>query len=48
MRKKRQAESEEYRSGRAARRTQQRIDDASAEDKALDAAVKKSIRQHGP
>jgi hypothetical protein len=48
MRKKREVESDEYRSGRVARRAQERIDDASAEDRALDAAVRDSIKQHGP
>lgn len=48
MRKKREPESEEYLAGRAARRAQERIDGASAEDRALDAAVRDSIKQHGP
>jgi len=42
MRRKREPESDEHRSYRLHRREQ-----ASAEDKALDAAVRKSIKQYG-
>jgi hypothetical protein len=48
MRKKRELETDQDRSDRATRRAQERTDDASAEDKAIDAAVRKSIQQHGP
>jgi hypothetical protein len=47
MRKKRDAESEEHRSERLAKSAQDRIEHASAEAKALDAAVKRSIKLHG-
>jgi hypothetical protein len=48
MRKKREPESEEYLTERATRRARERVADASAEGRALDAAVRDSIKQHGP
>jgi hypothetical protein len=48
MRKKRDLETDEQRTKRAARHARERIETASAEDRALDAAVRRSIHQHGP
>ena len=48
MRKKRDLETEEQRSDRSEQQAQQRIDNAAAEDKAIDAMVKRSIDSHGP
>lgn len=47
MRKKRDPESDEQRSDRLGRNAQDRKDQASAEDKAMDAAVRRSIKQFG-
>jgi hypothetical protein len=47
MRKKRDPESEEQRSGRLEKNAHDRIEQASAEDKALDAAVRRSIKLYG-
>jgi len=47
MRKKRQPESSKSRSDRLEKSIQDRKDEASAEDKALDAAVRNSIMFHG-
>jgi hypothetical protein len=44
MRKKRDPESDEHRTERLEKRTQERIVQASAEDKAVDAAVRQSIK----
>jgi hypothetical protein len=48
MRKKRQEESAEHRSERLERQAQERTARASADDKALDAAVRESIKLYGP
>ncbi len=48
MRKKRDPESEEHRHDRLERQARERIEEASAEGKALDAAVRQSIKLHGP
>jgi hypothetical protein len=48
MRKKRDEQTEEQRNQRSAQQAQQRIDDTAAEDKAIDAMVKRSIDSHGP
>jgi hypothetical protein len=48
MRKPRIAETEEQRRAAADKKAQVRIDDDAAADRALDAMVRKSIRQHGP
>lgn len=45
--KKRRLESSDTRSGRLEKNAQDRKDQASAEDKAIDAAVKRSIEQYG-
>lgn len=47
MRKKREFESYQQLSDRLARNAQNEQDEASAEDKALDAAVRRSIKQFG-
>ena len=47
MRKKRDPESDELRSDRLAKNAQDRREQTSAEDKALDAAVSRSIKQFG-
>ena len=47
MRKKREFESDQQRSDRLARNAQNEREKASAEDKALDAAVRRSIIQFG-
>jgi hypothetical protein len=47
MRKQRDRQSDEDRSERLERKAQDRIDDAWAEDRAMDAAVKRSINLHG-
>jgi hypothetical protein len=47
MRKKRDAESGEHRSERLAKNARDRMKNASAEDDALDAAVRRSIKLHG-
>ena len=48
MRQKRSRETEAQRNERLEKRAQERIGDAAAEDKAIDAMVRQSIRQHGP
>lgn len=47
MRKKREIESDQQRSDRLARNAQIDRDEASAEDRAIDAAVRRSIKQFG-
>lgn len=47
MRKKREPETDEHRSIRGEYEAEQRKEQASAEDRALDAAVRKSIKLHG-
>jgi len=47
MRKKRAQESDEQRSHRLEQSAESRKDEASAEDRALDAAVRRSIKQFG-
>ena len=47
MRKKREPESGEHRSSRLQKHAQHRREQTSAEDKALDAAVTRSIKQYG-
>jgi hypothetical protein len=47
LRKKRDQESDEKRSERSGIKAQQRIDQASAEDEAVHAMVKQSIKLHG-
>lgn len=48
MRKERRLESEHDRNERIERAAQARIEDAAAEQRALDAAVRQSIKLHGP
>ena len=48
MRKPRPPETDEQRSARADRKAQTRSDDSAAADRALDAMVRQSIKQHGP
>ncbi len=48
MRKKRSPETEEQRSERFEKDAQRRIQGAAAEDKDIDAMVKRSIELHGP
>lgn len=48
MRKKRNPESEEQRNERFAKEAERRIQGAAAEEEAVDAMVKRSIRMHGP
>jgi hypothetical protein len=48
MRKKGRPESSKSRSDRLEKRVQDRNDETSAEDEALDAAVRQSITFHGP
>ena len=47
MRKKRDLESDQNRKDRLAKNAQERRDDACTEDRALDAAVRQSIKQFG-
>jgi hypothetical protein len=47
MRKKREAESDKDRSNRLEKTAERRLQQASAEDAAMDAAVRRSIDQHG-
>lgn len=47
MRKKRDPETAERRNERIERLAQGRIDQASAEDKQIDAAIRRSIKLHG-
>jgi hypothetical protein len=47
MRKKREAETDEHRSERLARNAQERVEHVLAEEKAIDAAVRLSIKLHG-
>ena len=47
MRMKREPETDEQRSKRAELRAEERNERSFAEDKALDAAVRKSIKLHG-
>jgi hypothetical protein len=48
MRKKPTPETEEQRNERFAKEAQNRLDDAAASDKIIDAMVKRSIKLHGP
>jgi hypothetical protein len=48
MRKKRSPETEEQRNERIENEAQRRSDDVAAEDNAIDAMVKRSIKLHGP
>jgi hypothetical protein len=48
MRKKRDPENDAARSTRLKRRASERIQQVSAEDKALDVAVRESIKRYGP
>ena len=48
MRKKRDLETDEERSLRLSGKAQQRRDDVTAEDDAVDEMVKRSIEKHGP
>lgn len=48
MRQKRSLETEEQRNQRFERQAHSRIEAGAAEDKALDAMVKRSIEIHGP
>jgi len=47
MRKKRDPESDQQRNDRLAKNVQDRRDEASAEDRAMDAAVRRSIKHFG-
>jgi hypothetical protein len=47
MRKKRDPESDEHRSSRLQMNAQHRREQASAGDEAVDAAVRRSIKQYG-
>jgi len=47
MRRKRDPESDEHRSDRLQMNAQNRREQASAQDQALDAAVRRSIKQYG-
>jgi len=47
MRKKREAESDKDRSDRLEKTAERRVQQASAEDDAMDAAVRQSIDRHG-
>ena len=47
MRKKRDPESDESRFDRLEKNAQERREEASAEDKMLDAAIRRSIAQYG-
>jgi hypothetical protein len=48
MRKKRYPEAEEQRNERLKKEAQGCIENAAAEDNAIDAMVKRSIKLHGP
>ncbi len=48
MRQKRSLETEQQRSDRFEQQVRDRADDRAAEDKALDAMIKRSIEIHGP
>jgi hypothetical protein len=48
MRTKRDPETGKHRSERKEGEARQRIEQAAAEDRALDAAVRRSISQYGP
>ena len=48
MRKSQLAETDEQRSAREDREAQRLRDDSAAEERALDAMVRQSIKQHGP
>ena len=48
MRKKRDEQTDDQRSERSEQQARQRIDNAAAEDKAIDAMVKRSIDSQGP
>ena len=48
VRQKRSLETEQQRHDRFAQQARERAADAAAEDKALDAMIKRSIELHGP
>jgi hypothetical protein len=48
MRKKRVQETSEHRQARTKWEARLRVEQASAEERAIDAAVKQSIERHGP
>ena len=48
LRKKRHPETQEQRTDRFVKEAQRRIEDAAAEDKAIDAMVKRNIEARGP
>jgi len=48
MRKERRTENDQARGERVSRDAQTRVENAAAEAKALDVAVKRSIKLHGP
>lgn len=48
MRKKPKSETDEQRNKRFEKESQRRAEDAAAEDNAVDAMVKRSIKTHGP
>jgi hypothetical protein len=47
MRKKREPETDEQRDERLKHQAQERVEQADADDKALDAAIQKSIELYG-
>jgi hypothetical protein len=47
LRRKRDPESDEHRSDRLEKDAEDRRKQSSAEDKAIDAAIRRSIKQHG-
>lgn len=48
MRKPRPPETDEQRTARADKKAQRLNDDSAVADRALDAMVRQSIKQHGP
>lgn len=48
MRKKRETETDQCRTERLQDAAQDRKEEAAAEDRAVDAAVRRSIKLHGP
>ena len=48
MRMKRNLETEEQRTERFEKEAKRRKEDAAAEDRAMDAMVRRSLEQHGP
>jgi hypothetical protein len=47
MRKKRDLETSEHRDERLTKQARERMAQASADDRAVDAAIRKSIERHG-